>query len=66
MRNAHYCNIIVIVLLILFLFKKKGCPWSSGGSGGAEKCPKTGAVGSKAQCPGSKSGYSSNTGKSSK
>lgn len=42
----------------------KGCPWSSGG-GGAQKCPKTGAVGSKAQCTGcNKSG--SNSGKSSK
>ncbi|KAJ6634679.1 hypothetical protein Bhyg_13256 [Pseudolycoriella hygida] len=40
-----------------------GCPWSCGGAGGAQKCPKTGAVGSKAQCTGSnKSGC--NSGKS--
>lgn len=48
-----------------FFFCEKGCPWSSGGAGGGQKCPKTGAVGSKAQCPGSnKSGCGSTSGKS--
>lgn len=45
------------------MFVSKGC---GAGAGGGQKCPKTGAVGSKAQCPGSKSGCGNNSGKPTK